>query len=114
MKIYINCKYRDRIVVPYWAISPNWDWHITPDNKKKGTLCLMKDGILAEVVMCETKTVFEFEDVIREIYKTEPYEFLKKWYQASKGMISKLYLCHIYLKKHETKEKVENGVSEED
>lgn len=99
-KIYINCKYRDRIIVPYWAISPNWDWHVMPDNKKRGILCLMKDGILAEVVTCETKTVFELESEIRENYKVEPYEFLKKWYEASGKMVSNLYLCDIHLKKH--------------
>lgn len=99
-KIYVNCKYRDRIIVPYWAISPNWDWHVTPDNKKIGFLCLMKDGILAEVTECETKTIFEFESIIKEIYRVEPYDFLKKWYEASGGMVSNLYLCDIHLKKH--------------
>ena len=99
-KIFINCKYRDEIIVPLVCVSPNMELFSIPDKDKVGILCLMKDGVLAEVTECETKTVFEFEEIIREIYHVEPYDFLKKWYDASGGMVSNLYLCDIHLKKH--------------
>ena len=99
-KIFVNCKYRDEIIVPLVCVSPNWEFLSLPDKDRVGILCLMKDGILAEVTWCETKTIFEFEEIIREIYHVEPYEFLKKWYDVSGGMVSNLYLCDIHLKKH--------------
>lgn len=114
MKIFINCKFRTEILVPLWGISPNVEFLSIPDREKREVLALMKDGVLAEVTGFENKTIFEFEDKIKELYKTEPYEWLRKWYQASDGLLSSIEVCHIYLKKHETKEEVENGVSEED
>lgn len=98
-KIFINCKYREEIVVPLLAISPNWDYLNTPDPQKVGIKALMKDGVVAKVRWSETKTIFEFEEDIKRLYKVEPYEWLKKWYNACDGMLSNLYLCHIYLNK---------------
>lgn len=100
-KFYINCKYRDEIIIPIIAISPNWEWHCMKDNEKKDSLCLMKDGILAKVRMCETKTIFEFEKEIEEQYQVSPYEFLKRWYKATEMQLSSITMYHIWLKKYE-------------
>lgn len=98
-KIFINCKYRDEIIVPIVAISPSMEFFFTPESKLFGVKALMKDGIVAKIRGCEMKTIFEFEGLIRELYSVEPYEWLKKWYNACDGMLSNLYLCHIYLNK---------------
>lgn len=98
-KIFINCKYREEIIVPLLAISPNWEYFNTPNSHKFGIKALMKDGVVAKVRGSETKTIFEFEEDIKRLYKVEPYEWLKKWYSACDGMLSNLYLCHIYLNK---------------
>lgn len=98
-KIYINCKYKPEIVVPLICISPNIEYLATLDKDKVGVLALMKDGTLAKITCSETKTIFELETTIRELYKVEPYEWLKKWYNACNGQLSSLYLCHIHLKK---------------
>ena len=104
-KTYINCKYRDEIIVPLIGISPNvYEWSLISDKDKVGTLCLMKDGILAEVKGCETKTVFEFEEDIKRLYNVEPYEFMKRWYNASEKQMSCITLCHIYLSQHNREE----------
>ena len=99
-KIYINCKYRDAIIVPLVSISPNMELFFISDKDKIGVLCNMKDGVLAKIRGFEIKTIFEFEESIKRLYKIEPYEWLKKWYNASEGMLSNLYLCHIYLTQH--------------
>ena len=44
-KIYINCKYRDEIIVPLVCISPNIELFSISDKDKVGIVCLMKDGI---------------------------------------------------------------------
>lgn len=98
-KIYINCKYREEIVVPLVCISPNWEFLTSSDKDKIGVLALMKDGILGKVTFSETKTIFELEDTIKALYKVEPYEWLKRWYNACDGQLSNLYLCHIHLTK---------------
>lgn len=103
-KIFINCKYRDEIIVPLVCISPNVELLCVPDKGKVGILCLMKDGILAKIRGFEMKTIFEFEEDIKRLYKVEPYEWLKKWYNACEGMLSNLYLCHIYLTQHKREE----------
>ena len=99
-KILINSKFREEIIVPLLAISPNFEYLMLPDPQKRGIKALMKDGVVAKIVSSETKTIFEFEDDIKRIYKVEPYVWLKKWYNACDGMITNLYLCDIYLKKH--------------
>lgn len=98
-KIFINCRYRDEIVVPLVCISPNMELFSIPDKEKIGVLCLMKDGTLAKIRGFEMKTIFEFEGLIRELYKVEPYEWLKRWYNACERQLSNLYVCHIYLTK---------------
>ena len=98
-KIYINCKYRDEIVVPLVCVSPSMELFFIPDKEKIGVLCLMKEGTLAKIRGFEIKSIFEFEGLIRELYKVEPYEWLKKWYNACDGQLSNLYLCHIHLTK---------------
>ena len=96
-KIYINCRYRDEIIVPLVCVSPNIELFFISDKDKIGILCNMKDGVLAKIRGFEIKTIFELEESIKRLYKIEPYEWLKKWYNASEGMLSNLYLCHIYL-----------------
>ena len=98
-KIYINCKYRSEIIVRLVCVSPNFELLCVPDKDKKGILCLMKDGILAKIRGFEMKTIFEFEEDIKRLDNVGPYEWLKKWYNACEGMLSNLYLCHIYLNK---------------
>ena len=98
-KIFINCKYRDEIVVPLVCISPNWEYLCTPDGDKIGVRALMKDGIVAKVESSETKAIFQLENTIRGVYKVEPYEWLKRWFDACEGQLSSLYLCHIHLTK---------------
>ena len=100
-KIYINCRYRDEIVVPLVCISPNMELFSTLDKEKNGILCLMKDGTLAKIRGFEIKTVFELEGLIRELYRVEPYEWLKRWYNACEGQLSSICLCHINLEKKE-------------
>lgn len=99
MNIFINCKYRNEIVVPLVCVSPNHEYLMTPDKDKVGILALMKDGVVSKVTFSETKTIFEFEALIKELYKVEPYEWLKRWYNACDGQLSNLYLCHIHLTK---------------
>lgn len=97
--IYINCRYRDEIVVPLVCISPNWDFMCLTDKDKIGLPALMKDGVVAKITFFEMKTIFEFETLIKELYKVDAYEWLKKWYNACKGQLSNLYICHIHLTK---------------
>lgn len=98
-KIFINCKYREEIVVPLVCISPNWDFMCLQDKDKIGLPALMKDGIMAKITFSETKTIFDLEDTIKTLYKVEPYDWLKRWYNACDGQLSNLYVCHIYLTK---------------
>ena len=70
-KIFVNCKYRDEIIVPLVCVSPNFELLSIPDKHKVGILCLMKDGILAKIRGFEMKTIFEFEEDIKRLYKVE-------------------------------------------
>lgn len=99
-KIYINAKYRDIVIVPRLAVRPNYDFWMLPDIEKKGKILYTKDGIAAEVVRCDTYTIFDLEKDIKELYNVSAWEYLCRWNKACEDQLTSLYLWRIQLTKN--------------
>ena len=98
-KTYINCKYRERVIIPTLGLSPNTEFFFLNDKEKQGKELLTKDGIVAKVRSCTTKTAFDLEEEIKELYKVSTWEYLSKWNKVCDGLLSSLWLWDMYLEK---------------
>lgn len=100
-KIYINCKYRPEVIIPICAVSPNWDFLCLTDLKRQGLILETIDKVRAKIMLCEERLVFDLEKDIKRVYNVSPYEFLRKWFDISKGMMDNIYFYHLYLKRED-------------
>lgn len=98
-KIFANCKYRDRIIIPLLGLSPNYDFSLLSDKEKQGVKINMKDGIIAKVRQCNTRSIFDLEQDIQELYNVSAWEYLCRWNNACEKQIASIYLWDIYLEK---------------
>lgn len=100
-KTYINAKYRPVVIVPHLAVRPNFDFWLLPDKEKKGVVLHTKDGVAAKVTRCESRTIFDLKDEIKELYNVDAWDYLCRWNEACESQLTSLSLWRIELTKEE-------------
>lgn len=86
---YIKHNYREEIILPIVGIVDNIKFFMDKDEQ---IFVKTADGITARIVDCVEKHIVEFEQEIKEIYKIEPWAFVKKWYNSDNGMQSARFI----------------------
>ena len=94
---YVNHKFRNTIIIPFAALHMNIDFVMNKGEK----YILTADGIRAKVVSWEEKHICELEDKIRELYNINTWDYVKKWFKATKGCMDSMHFLILKLKKDE-------------
>lgn len=92
---YIKHRFRDKIIIPSYAIANNFDFFFIDKEEEKKVITI--DNIKARIENIEEENIFELEKDIMEIYKLPLIDFLKKWYDTDR--IESLIFYKIELKK---------------
>lgn len=90
-------KFKETMIVPYYAVSNN----ISLVMSKGDHYVTTADGIHCKVVSWEEKHICELEDKIRELYNINTWDYVKKWFKATKGCMDSMHFLIIKLKKDE-------------
>ena len=88
---YINHKYKDRVIVPYVAITNNISFMMTKGNR----YIITSDNIKCRVVELQEIHICELESLVNELYKMDCWSFIKRWYETKKWMES---MHFVYIK----------------
>lgn len=91
---HINHKYRDKVIVPYVAITDNCEFVL--DNTQKRLI--FAEGIKGIVSELEEKNILDIQSEIECLYGLSAWDFLCKWYSAY-PYINSLYFFIIKAKK---------------
>lgn len=86
--------FKEEILVPYAGIKNNIKFFETRRNQR----VITADGIKCKVVWWEVRNILDMESVIRDLYMTDPWDFLQTWHKSKPDMDS-LEFVHIRLKK---------------
>jgi hypothetical protein len=114
MVFEIHHSFKEDILVPYAGIKNNIKFFEARQNQR----VITADGIKCKVVWWEVHNILDMEDLVRDLYMTDPWDFLQTWHKAKPDMVS-LDFVHIRLKQltpldetEETKETKEETQSE--
>ena len=96
-KYRIKHSYKDVIIIPMVAfIDSNTDFIFDSGIKE----VITSDNITAIVTKYNIYNICQLEQDVKEIYNTDCWSFLKKWYNYDNGMDS-MSMFKLYLKKIE-------------
>lgn len=111
MVFEIHHSFKEDILVPYAGIKNNIKFFEARQNQR----VITADGIKCKVVWWEVHNILDMEDLVRDLYMTDPWDFLQTWHKAKPDMVS-LDFVHIRLKQltplDETEETKEETQSE--
>ncbi len=65
VKYHIAHRFKDEIIIPFVALTPNIDFCTKKDEEK---ICLMADNIKCKVISWEEKHMCELADDVKRIY----------------------------------------------
>ena len=91
-------KFKETMVVPYYAVTNNCSLIMSKGEK----YILTADGIRAKVESWEEKHICELEDEIQRLYNMDCWSYIKRWYKATKGCMDSMHFLILKLKKDET------------
>lgn len=92
---HINHRYRDVIIIPYVGIDKSLTFMLDKSEK----YILTADGARAKVVSWEEKHICELEDEIQRLYNMDCWNYIKRWFKATKGSMDSMHFLILKLKK---------------
>ena len=92
----VNHSYRDKIIVPMIAVTNNYRFVITDEQR----YIITADEVKCKVTHIEVRNIFDLESDIDKIYKLSAWDFLKRWYNVNNNL-SSIDFFVIELKKEE-------------
>ena len=90
-------KFKETMIVPYCAVTSN----VSLVMSKGDHYVTTADGIHCKVMSWEEKHICELEDKIRELYNINTWDYVKKWFKATKGCMDSMHFLILKLKKDE-------------
>lgn len=90
-------KFKETMIVPYYAVTSN----VSLVMSKGDHYVTTADGIHCKIVSWEEKHICELEDKIRELYNINTWDYVKKWFRATKGCMDSMHFLILKLKKNE-------------
>lgn len=95
-KYYIAHRFKDEIIIPFVALTPNIDFCTLKGEDK---ICCTADNVKCEAINLEERHMCELADDVKRIYGiSNMWDFIMKWYGLDKHMDS-MYFLKIKLKK---------------
>lgn len=90
-------KFKETMILPYYSVTNN----VSLVMSKGDHYVTTADGIHCKVVSWEEKHICELEDEIQRLYHIDAWNYLCKWYKATKGCMDSMHFLILKLKKDE-------------
>lgn len=90
-------KFKETMIVPYYAVTNNCSLIMSKGDHYVTTA----DGIHCKVMSWEEKHICELEEEIQRLYNMSCWDYMMRWFKATKGCMDSMHFLILKLKKDE-------------